>query len=143
MKSTSKGFTLIELMIVVAIIGILAAIAIPTYQDYIARAHTASGLATINPIKSAVEDLLLIGTAPGDINVASVRTTPGANALGTLAVGPFAVDGSGVMTFTFDGQSNYQLKDGPAVITLTRNTNGMWSCAMSNADSKFFPQGCP
>lgn len=137
-----SGFTLIELMIVVAIIGILAAIAIPAYQDYVARSHSASGLATINPIKTAVEDLLLVGTLPSSINTASVNVSAGANALGTIAVGPFDASGSGSITFTFDGQSNYQLKSGPAILTRKRSADGLWSCQMTLVDAKFIPKGC-
>lgn len=142
MRTASRGFTLIELMIVVAIIGVLAAIAVPAYQDYVARAHVASGLATINPIRNAVEDLLLIGTPPGDIDPAAVSVTPGSNVLGTIAVGPFSDSGVGIVSFTFDGQSNPQLKSGPAVLSLTRDAEGFWDCAIVAVDDKFRPGTC-
>jgi len=62
MKSMQKGFTLIELMIVVAIIGILAAVALPAYQDYTVRGRVSEGLALASPIKVIVGDNAANGT---------------------------------------------------------------------------------
>ena len=67
MTKLQKGFTLIELMIVVAIIGILAAIAIPAYQDYTIRAQVSEGMNLAAAAKAAVaETFLNRGTAPGE-----------------------------------------------------------------------------
>ena len=55
-RGNAAGFTLIELMIVVAVIGILAAVAIPSYRSYVARAHVSEGLTLIGPVKNAVAE---------------------------------------------------------------------------------------
>ena len=75
-QSLQKGFTLIELMIVVAIIGILAAIAIPAYQDYTIRAQVTEGLNLSGPLKAAIaESYANNGTWPADMTALGLTTT--------------------------------------------------------------------
>ncbi|MBH5619430.1 pilin [Neisseria meningitidis] len=76
MNTLQKGFTLIELMIVIAIVGILAAVALPAYQDYTARAQVSEAILLAEGQKSAVTEYYLNhGTWPGDNNSAGVAST--------------------------------------------------------------------
>ena len=107
MKNVQKGFTLIELMIVVAIIGILAAIAIPAYQDYTIRAQVSEGMNLAAAAKAAVsESFLNRGTAPAN------RTVAGMSNLGIDTNGKYvkSVDVTGgVITVTYGNEANAQI----------------------------------
>ncbi|PMH79464.1 pilin, partial [Vibrio cyclitrophicus] len=85
-RTSQKGFTLIELMIVVAIIGVLSAIAVPAYKDYVTKSQVSSALATI---KSLVTPAELIIQEEGDISgaITLLGVSAGSNTLGTLSIG--------------------------------------------------------
>lgn len=160
MKQVQKGFTLIELMIVVAIIGILAAIALPQYQTYIAKSQVTRAMGEAASMKTAVETCILdgkttLGNAAGQCEVQATGSSilAGAKQDGSTAVAAgtgvpqvanLATAGTAAVTITatFGNSAAAILKAGPSTVTWTRAfTDGAWSCA-STAAAKYRPNGC-
>lgn len=154
MKTMQQGFTLIELMIVVAIIGILAAVAVPQYQTYVAKSQVSRVVAETADLKTGIEDCYNNGistpTACDTHNTSSSLMTGANSYTGTGAASAAAGQGfatvnmaaSGVASIvgTFGNSASSALTG--KTITWSRDANGTWSC-VSTADAKYNTAACP
>jgi type IV pilus assembly protein PilA len=146
MRTIQKGFTLIELMIVVAIIGILAAIAIPAYQDYTIRSQVTEGLSLASSIKTAVaERFANTGTWPtsltelGIVDTAGAETPPFGKYVSSVDLGPVAGGTFGTIIITYSSQAPYQANNAIDTFTLalqpflSLNNDVVWRCGQATA----------
>lgn len=132
MKKAQQGFTLIELMIVVAIIGILAAVALPAYQDYTARAKVSEGMGLASAARATVSENLVTGVDLED-SCAGVNT-------GETGISTLACDEGELTTTVATGGSS-----GAVEFVLTPNlaANGVeWACTSDAGVHKYVPANC-
>jgi type IV pilus assembly protein PilA len=171
-RKLQKGFTLIEMMIVVAIIGILAAVGIPAYQDYVVKSQVARVMSEVGTLRVKIDTCVTEGkTALGapsatncdwsDAKPSSLLTGAvqgNATALnGSLStsgypqVGPTAVNpGTGTWTAAqsilitgfFGNSASTILKNGTQSLTWQRTPTGIWVCTTTNVAAKYIPRGC-
>ena len=138
MKNIQKGFTLIELMIVVAIIGILAAVAIPAYQDYIARSQVAEAVSLLGAAKTPVAEYLADrGALPA---LTDAVTTTSGKYTGSLAL---AGDTTNItLTATMGTSGVNSAVTGKTVLMTSGDSAKTWNCTVGTIGTKYVPGAC-
>jgi type IV pilus assembly protein PilA len=136
----SAGFTLIELMIVVAIIAILAALALPAYQDYVIRSQVSEGLNLADGVKSSVWDFISnTGHLPTDNSSAGLPAS-------TSLIGNYvtSVDVSGgTIAAKFGSNSNQKIFGNTLLLSPAVNEGSLqWRCYSTTIDKKYLPTIC-
>ena len=151
MKRVQQGFTLIELMIVVAIIGILAAVALPAYQDYTKRAKMSEVVLAASACRTTISEVYQSGStssvAAGDWGCESASQT-------SKYVKSVATDDNGVITVTATGFGDATIDDQTVVLTPTDASGtaltysgtaqqvGGWKCGPGTMPAKYLPGSC-
>ncbi|MBJ6951106.1 type IV pilin protein [Vibrio cholerae] len=135
-----KGFTLIELMIVVAIIGVLAAVAVPAYKSYLTKSELATGAATLRSLLTNIDMFYQEKGTYQNMSLADVGATSNMSGLGTIDL-PTLSASTAEATFTFGASSVTG-----AVIKYSKSSSG-WTCAITKnsanaVTSDTAPKGC-
>ena len=140
MKKVQQGFTLIELMIVVAIIGILAAIALPAYQDYTARSQFSEAVNLAGGLKTVVADVYAdTGTLVG-INSGGNGVPLAADVKGKYTTQVSV--GNGIIVATAGNDASSLIANSTITLTPTVNNGSIeWACT-TNAATKYVPAAC-
>ena len=142
MKRAQQGFTLIELMIVVAIIGILAAVALPAYQDYTKRSRISEGLSLAAGAKTAMAEFYASNNAwPADNAAAGIAAADSITGNSVTSVAVSTANNVGVITVTYKTNAG----GGTIIIegTASASAGGVtWSCTKGTVDAKFRPSEC-
>ncbi|MDV7104461.1 pilin [Vibrio sp. TH_r3] len=137
----NSGFTLIELMIVVAVIGVLSSIAIPQYQNYIKKSQLGAALATISALKINIEDYLATNGQFPALTNANISAQLGSTTspIGDLESKSDAnAQYSGQIILTMNDSTQFKDKN----IALQREQDGSWSCVTDITDSALLPKHC-
>ncbi len=140
--NAQKGFTLIELMIVIAIIGILAAIAIPAYTDYTARAKITEAVAALASAKTSVSEYYTSqGKMPADAAAAGINTSPAGTYVSGVAYTKTS-DTVGVVEATIQNV-NGTANGKKFKLTGTGSDAGVvWTCSPTDLAAKYLPANC-
>ena len=144
MKSVQKGFTLIELMIVVAIIAILAAIAIPAYQDYTIRSQVSEGMSLADGAKTALAEYYSSKGGFPSSN-ASAGLSAATDIKGSYVTQVDAGTTPGTIEVTYGNKANTKISGKKLTLVATDNGGSIsWACggAGTDLDSKYLPSGC-
>ncbi|HHS1483077.1 TPA: pilin [Neisseria meningitidis] len=145
MKAIQKGFTLIELMIVIAIVGILAAVALPAYQDYTARAQMSEALTLAEGQKSAVVEYYSDnGTFPNSNASAGIANSSEIKGKYVKSVTVTGNASTASITATMNSSNvNKDIKGKTLVLVGKQNSGSFsWECKKDSVDEKFLPSTC-